>query len=461
MDLRRTVREALARRVADTTWWPPEDASRFHNRLLDDCGDAARPEVALLMRLHARDIGGRLPPAVLSHAAWLRERSTLVTVFANELAAEGVVAADDVAWAVESWAIALAVIENSLLTPPPPRAPVRRSGSGARAAAPAARRGHAQGAAPLAVAGIGAGGAPGRAWPFGPIARAAPTPNHWTHRVNLDALTFGGMAVLGLFSAGAEWMMVRQSRASAARIAAQSPPAAVRSSAATMAPERNNAPRIAVALPSTRGAPGAAPRGAAPSDADTVHLRDGRTIVGALGVITESHLYLTERASLRPFEFRLGAVERVVTQAGRELRFALASGDSALAPSLIVRGVGGRYVVRRRVLAFSGDSSCATATRLMDPVATSEEEIAHAPGAATFAMPSRPGVTGTIGPDGRFETVVLSGERALGDFSWHMVGHFSANGFVAEADASTAVVTRWRESQSCRFLTELIGVRKP
>ncbi|MBI3791211.1 MAG: hypothetical protein HY275_10080 [Gemmatimonadetes bacterium] len=463
MDLRGLVREALRVRVADTAWWPPEDAARFHNRLLDDVGDAARPEVALLMRLHARDIGGRLPPAVLTREAWVRARGTLVTILANELAADGAVEPGALAWAIDSWAIALAVVEPELLEPAPAgamRAQRGRGGAPARGTTRAGSRGGARAGTP------GAGASPVRAL----APRAAPTPNHWTHRWPIDTLTFIGMGVLGLLMAslefGAAWQ-TRQRNAAEARAAQprrdEGQRALVRASAALGA------------TPALSGVGGThdAPRAASPGDvqpasdaealppgvADTVQLRAGRTITGAITLVTATHLYVTEARTAHSVEVALADVARAVTRRGLPLDLT-PRGDSA-GPSLLVRGIAGRYAVRRRVLAATGDTVCATAARSVDPAVTTEEVIAHARGTTTFTMPSRPGVTGRIAPDGTFETDVLSGARAMGEFSWHMSGHFTPNGFVAEADAATEVVTKWRSSAACRFVTELIGVRRP
>ncbi len=487
MDVRALVRQALVARVADTTWWPPADATRFHNRLLDDCGDVARPDVALLMQLHARDVGGRLPQAVLSHAAWHRERAMLTMVFAHELSAEGGVHEHDLLWAVESWALALSVIDAALLIPPPPvRAPRRTATSGPQASAGRTSRAGtgpsgtgASPSVPTSSPSVPTSTKRGRGWPHGPIARAAPTPNHWTYRWPLDAITFGMMAFLGVGVAVAEWAMARDARLARERTQRAAVTAAssdvrsanqattlVASAAGSVMATATPEPEDAVRAPQLRVLPNTGPVVAvagdrAPSAVDTVQLRDGRLLVGTIGVITESHLYLTDAATGLPFELRVGAVTRVRTHAGRQLRFDAAGDDSARSPSLIVRGVGGRYVVRRRVLAASGDASCEGTGRAIDPVEQTDEEITHAPGSATFTMPSRPGVHGTIAPDGRFETVLLSGIRAMGDYSWRMVGHFTPTGFIAEADASTVVVTRWRDSQRCRFLTELTGVRRP
>jgi hypothetical protein len=438
MDVRRAVRDALVRRVGDPAWWPVADAARFHNRLLDDVGDAGRPDVALLLRLHARDVVTRLPPAALTADAWGRARGALALALANELAADGAVPPADLAWAIDTWALALAVAPLEVIEP-------------ATAAPPAAPRGTAGRAAPRSAARHGA------AWPRpahalhrharpAPVAGAsatttpAPAANakaHWTQRWNLDAITFGGMFALGILASGFEaWagLRDRRERAAAERVAAER---------AAVAPTPAVAPAAALAR----------------AEDDSVLLRSGQALTGAIGVITGTHLYLVERASRVTRVVPLATIARAVARGGHVLDLAPLPGTAA--PSLLVRGVGGHYAVRSRIVDVGGDAECAASRPLVDPTAVTDEEVVHERGAPTFTMPSRPGVVGTLAPDGIFETAEVTGARGSGAYRWQMQGRFTATGFTAEARATTEVVTKWRSTALCRFVSELTGTRRP
>jgi hypothetical protein len=147
----------------------PESPLRFRNVLLDACGSDHRPLVELLLRVGRHGIVDALralgPTAA---SAWPSHRTRLVSRACGEL----FIGADMAAWAVDAWAVALAVVPAPAVqalqreyAERERRATVERERVEAQsaaltrlAAAPAGRRGGATaGAGALGAAGAGSG----------------------------------------------------------------------------------------------------------------------------------------------------------------------------------------------------------------------------------------------------------------------------------------------------------------
>jgi hypothetical protein len=398
-DLRLAVRAALVRVITDANHWPPADSSRFHNRLLDECGDAARPLVALLVAVMDRGITGRLPAFCATRGEWERLRGALVI----SLATDAFIQTDMAAWAVDSWAVALGAIDAELLLPPKVPASPR---SAARPASSPRTVG-----VPLGTQNIVATGAPAagpNAWTN--AQRSRPSASHWTQRWPMDRILVIGLTVFVTIGFGAEYFAIRN-RAENGEILSPAPAVAA------------EPPRVAVIpapMPVAVSAPAAPAAALAQPALDTIKLADGRTIVG-----------------------------RIELKDGREMTF-------SVAPS-----VAGRYAVTRELLSSGGDASCEQAAAVIRAALPSEETIVHVPGSSEFTMSSRPGVRGHIDAAGRFETPRVVGEKDGVHYSFRMSGRFTAGGFRAESESITESVVKYRESQSCRFVAALTGTRLP
>ena len=396
-DLRVDVRAALERVIADANFWPAADSSRFHNRLLDECGDASRPLVALLVSVMDRGITGRLPAFCATRGEWERLRGSLVI----SLATEAFIQSDMAAWAVESWAVALGAIDAELLLPPVTLAPSRTTtrsamASGGRTHGPQRPAQHAS--AP--------GAAPARQNASMSVQRSPLPSSHWTQRWPLDRILVIGIAVFVTIGFGEEYWAIRSRRESGDLI----PPV----------PAAANETPVVAALPVPVAATPAPSAATVPPALDTIKLADGRILVG-----------------------------RIELKDGRNVAF-------SVAPS-----VAGRYAVTRELLSSGGDASCEQAAAVIRAARPSEETIAHTSGSSDFTLSSRPGVRGHIEPDGRFETPLVSGERDGISYSFRMSGRFTAGGFRAESESATQSIVKYRESQRCRFVAALTGTRLP
>ncbi|MBI3791212.1 MAG: hypothetical protein HY275_10085, partial [Gemmatimonadetes bacterium] len=160
-DERRLVQQGLRRLIDREPRWAEWPEATLRGRLLDEVGSDNRPLVLLLLRVHDLGIPQRLPPAVIDPAHWERARGTL----SQRVQAELFVPPDIGAWAVESWAWALQVIDEEFLLSPPARVappqPASRVAGGASAATTRTSGSPRAGMAlPARSGGVGGRGAP-------------------------------------------------------------------------------------------------------------------------------------------------------------------------------------------------------------------------------------------------------------------------------------------------------------
>ena len=87
--------------------------------------------------------------------------------------------------------------------------------------------------------------------------------------------------------------------------------------------------------------------------------------------------------------------------------------------------------------------------------------MAHRPGTAAFSLVSRPGVRGTVDPDGRFRTEPVRGVRDGVRYWFRMAGQFDAGGFRAETESATDAVLKYGSVQRCRVVAALDARRLP
>jgi hypothetical protein len=126
-------------------------------------------------------------------------------------------------------------------------------------------------------------------------------------------------------------------------------------------------------------------------------------------------------------------------------------------------GFGGRYEVRQSLLEVQGTESCdvvGDAVRRASARPT-VEVVAHRAGAPVFDLVSRPGVRGTVDPDGRFRTEAIRGVRDGVHYWFRMTGQFDAAGFRAEAESATDAVLKFGSVQRCRVTAALDARRLP
>ena len=473
MSLRNAVRAALITLAADSEWWPPGDPVRFHNRLLDETGDGARELVSALMNVLGRDIAGRLPAAVITRRDWDAARRPVV----SQLVTESGLDPGLVEWAVDTWAVALATIDEEMLQPARAPAPARRTGQvepqavpgwvrpvpGAPRRAPGAQQPIQRSASPQQGRGRN-----GLFTKWGVVQVPMFGPSHWTQRANLDQLTLWFIGVLAAGMLGIQALMMLRPSAKAGTHAAVAPPPAPRAAAAPVpgiAGATNAAVDPAMPVASVTVAAVDTPLVAAvglSGAADTVRLADGRVVVGDVRVISEAHVYMIERESGLPYEFRQAAVRELVTRAGKIVHFARAPGwGDSPETTLIAMGVGGRYRVHREIRSVQGSESCQLGVDAQKGAPDTDEVFAHEPGSPRFTITSRPGVQGRLEADGRFITEELRGMRDGTSYTWQMEGRFTTTGFTAESTARTIGTVGWRQEQECRFVSVLTGQRHP
>jgi hypothetical protein len=427
--------QALAEQLAAGVTWPPESPLRFRNVLLDACGSDHRPLVELLLRVGRHGIVDALralgPTAA---SAWPSHRTRLVSRACGEL----FIGADMAAWAVDAWAVALAVVPAPAVqalqreyAERERRATVERERVEAQSAAltrlaasPAGRRGGATaGAGALGAAGAGsgpswAGGASqGRvgAWRRGKsgpprwrVATAAPLP-----APNMPRF-FALFAVVLATMSGVIWSM------------------------------RSLTPALTVVRPATRTPAVSAP-GATPADSSASGSLDSAAATrppDGDAVPRESP----------PPDAAAAGVYGVNSTTGEPIRW--------WAVDPLAHGVGGLYRVDQRILSVSGSKLCKPVSEALGrSMRRTEEEITHAPGSSQFDLISRPGVRGVLQPGGAFQTVTYFGEHEGVRYSFVMRGTFTPQGFVARTVTATDAVIRYRQRQQCVIAADLVGTR--
>jgi hypothetical protein len=130
-------------------------------------------------------------------------------------------------------------------------------------------------------------------------------------------------------------------------------------------------------------------------------------------------------------------------------------------PDAPVPSLAGRYRVERRILAVNGSSMCTPVVDALQNVdAVSDEEFSQTTGTREFQLVSRPGVHGMLQGDGTFATAPHNGTHDGVRYSFRMVGRTTPNGFVARTYTETEAVIRYRRTQRCMVIADLIGARR-
>ncbi|WP_373062816.1 hypothetical protein [Gemmatimonas sp.] len=125
---------------------------------------------------------------------------------------------------------------------------------------------------------------------------------------------------------------------------------------------------------------------------------------------------------------------------------------------LISAGLGGHYRVALRVRSVSGTPSCSQVADALAQGRTSIEVIAHTPGTLSFSIASR-NVEGRLSPDGHFESGIRTGTTDGVRWSFRMTGQFTTAGLVGETQTTTEAIIRWRRTQSCLTMADLVAER--
>jgi len=125
---------------------------------------------------------------------------------------------------------------------------------------------------------------------------------------------------------------------------------------------------------------------------------------------------------------------------------------------LIFAGLGGHYRVALRVRSVSGTPSCSQVADALAQGRTSTEVIAHTPGTLSFSIASR-NVVARLSPDGHFESGIRTGTTDGVRWSFRMTGQFTTAGLVGETQTTTEAIIRWRRTQSCLTIADLVAER--
>lgn len=462
------VRAGLVRLVRDPAWWPTAHPAAFRNRLLDEGGGDSRPHVELAWRLHELRVAERLARADGPPLARCR-------TVARDLAAEALLDRDATRWGVETWALALGVLDELALAaerradrdavrsaarsvgeaPASGVGPAHATLGGPRGAALAGR-----GPVPAAASGAVPGGAspaapPKRRWTIGtPGTPKGPLPRGPAPRAVAGVVAL----ILGLFAVvigGAR--LVRPTSGMASRQGATTETAAAGASSG----EPVVAPGSTVASP-----PDAPPPDVPPGVRGEVRLRDGRRLGGVIDLVTASDVFLHDTTTGLPMAMPLAFVSEVRTAEGRvawrspTAAVAGAESSPAVAPAVALRarGVAGTYRVTVQSASVDGDPSCREAWQGAPRTLT--ETVSHVPGAPTARLASRPGVELSVDPDGRFVAAPATGVDGATRWRFAMRGAFAPEGFVATSDLRTETTLRWRKVQRCWIRADLAGVRR-
>jgi hypothetical protein len=199
-----------------------------------------------------------------------------------------------------------------------------------------------------------------------------------------------------------------------------------------------------------------------PSALDTIRLTDGRVFVGSIRLVAPSALFVHDVRTGLEYTMPFAQVASATTRTGAKLALPSTRPENAVttATALLSRGVGGSYRVEQRVQSIDGNALCApVASALGREVIRSVEEFAHVPGSREFALTSRPGVGGVIDESARFTSVPFRSERNGVRFVFRMSGYFTPGGFAARTVTETEMIIRYRRTQTCRIVADLLGTR--
>jgi hypothetical protein len=132
----------------------------------------------------------------------------------------------------------------------------------------------------------------------------------------------------------------------------------------------------------------------------------------------------------------------------------------SLAPGDIrARGVAGRYRLTVQGVDVTGSASCDAVQRSIESRKRPIERIEHLPGTDRITIGSSGQLVGYIEADGRFRTDRARGATRGVQWSVQWSGVFDGDSLIAISESETSGVLRWREEQSCRTLTRLVGHR--
>ncbi len=188
--------------------------------------------------------------------------------------------------------------------------------------------------------------------------------------------------------------------------------------------------------------------------AESRHLTE--TVAASRRVAAAPDAAASDGQLARPVASSLAVPERRVA----EPAFASPGPDARLAPPLLVRGVGGRYLVWRALVSVSGDGGCETLDRSIDWQRPIDEVVVHEPGHTRIAFMGRRTLRGEMGWDGGFVVGPVLSEVDGGASRVTMRGRFSDDSFEAESETVSRVLLGWRQWRTCRVVVTLRGVRR-
>ncbi|MCU0615737.1 MAG: hypothetical protein MUD17_01450 [Gemmatimonadaceae bacterium] len=482
---------ALAQLLRDGEAWPSPTPLRLRNLLLDACGSDHRALVELLLRVGRHGVADALRKlSRASTSTWPAHRTRLVSLACGELFIER----DIAAWAVDAWAVALEVIDDSTAdalrrdyAEQARRADAERAREEARAAVLARSQAAMATLASTTASATTAGAvAMNAGWPA--AAGAMPsliggTPAG-TSGLGRPLTGAGGLLANPRWGGTAAQLLSQPSWAGGAgtgRVGAwrrgRTGPPRWRVASTPLPPPsmKRFFALFAVVSVCMAGVVGlmrrigpdlAPPRPYLPLPVATI-VDSTRTMRSADSTAVDTRsVEMSAQSERREGASPIGRVTPVPTAAtGRAPSPAPAPPSArAFVPrapfDAIAAGVGGRYRVEQRSVSVYGSGLCdPVADALAERPLQSEESFTHVPGQRVFAMVSRGDVSGTIEPDGVFMTGVHRTTHNNVRLEFRMVGRFTDTGFTAVTMTTTDAVLRYRERQQCVIRADLIGTR--
>lgn len=439
----------------------------LRNRLLDEVGSDHKPLVNLLLKVHEAGIPLRLPPVATDSRQWEAQRAALTAQVVNELFVQQEMAT----WAIESWAWALHVIDERLLTiapppkpaPPPPQPPPARASARSGGPSPSLARTSSRPAVstPRVVPAL-----PSRSAP-------APIPRAVFRAMNALSVATIAAGIIYIGYAAVTRPATRIEPVAAVQ-SAPSPgaPAAIGGVTAESntrdvngqpgvtlppAPENPGIPsltrsalpmtaadseKLLVVAPARRAQfsndqPGARTPNLGVSALDQLDLRDGRHLRGRVEVIRASTIQFRDADTGLRYEFAKRDVVTVTTEFGTTVRFDGGEPAAKKQGALLKRGLGGEYTVHYTVTTVKGTKECASLWKQNPP--DDRVTVRHTPGADTLQLVFHGGATfnGVLDEEARFATTfVIARDQQYTStaLTTRLQGQFTARGFDGEVN---------------------------
>ena len=495
----------LRRLIEREPQWAEWRAEQLRNRLLDEIGSDHRPLVMLLMTALDRGIPQRLPAVVIDQVNWDRQRASLASRLVSDLFIQPEIAA----WAVETWALALNVIEERFLMNAPARfGPLPGTLDAVRATCSIANRSTnmpmrgpspARATVPNTVSKPRTTGAV----PLSPVYRAAnsaftPLPP-WIFRAvggTIAALLTGMFTVMTIsIRSGARTIAPAATAAAAEPLAPPVNPVVQPSALTTPngAPTSTNTPLASSPLavtggglpatsadsaktqtvtPPRRATFGAEQQAGASSSPvngalDQVEMVDGRRLRGRVELIRAGTIQFREAPTGLRYEFSKKEIVQVTTEFGNVVRFDGSEASAPRAGVLVKRGLAGTYRVRYSVDRVAGTTECASLWR--NGVTQQDRAVVrHIPGADTLQLAFVGGATfnAVLDVEARFaSTFVIVPDQALtaSALTSRLSGAFGDSGFTGQVNLigyRRARPGSGLNDTACHSVLNMVGTRE-